>query len=144
MLTKLVERYFNMFKESIMPTEAGLGVLIMKFGLVKLLSLGSALLGAGIMAIFRPPKTRKELFTQGAVALAASFIFGGAVVTMLGGFGIFGINLLTAPLADIVQFNIMVHGLIGAMAWGLFGGLAVLRDKFGSDPIQAIKDVKDL
>ncbi len=131
-------------KDLSMPAETGLVAFIMKFGLVKLLSLGSALLGAGIMAIFRPPLTRKELFIQGAVALAASFMFGGVMVNMLGGFGIFGINLLTAPLADVVQFNIMVHGLIGAISWGIFGGLAVLRDKFGSDPIQAIKDVKDL
>lgn len=127
-----------------MPTETGFGILVMKFGLVKVLGFGAALLGAGMMAIFRPPKTRKELFMQGAVALGVSLLFGGAMVHMLAGFSVFGINLLTSSITDIIQFNVMVHGLLGAMAWGLFGGLAVLRDKFGSDPVQTIKDIKDL
>lgn len=126
------------------PTASGvLGFAIWKFGTVKLLGFGAALIGAGIMAIFRPPKTRKEMFLQGAVALASSLLFGGTAVSVIA--SVTGwINLLTAPLADIIQFNAMVHGLIGAMAWGIFGGLAVLRDKFGSDPIQTIKDVKQL
>lgn len=127
-----------------MPTETGLSVLVMKFGLVKVMGFGAALLGAGMMAIFRPPPTRKELFLQGCVALGVSLLFGGAMVHMLAGFDLFGVNLLTSPMADVIQFNAMVHGLLGAMAWGIFGGLAVLRDKFGSDPIQTIKDVKDL
>jgi hypothetical protein len=128
-----------------MPTEtAGAAFLIGKFGLVKLMGFGAALLGAGIMAIFRPPKNRKELFAQGAVALGASLLFGGSAVNMLAGFDVFGVNLKTSPMADIVQFNAMVHGLIGAMAWGIFGGLAVFRDKFGSNPVEAIKDVRGL
>jgi hypothetical protein len=133
-----------MFKENIVPTETGLGMLIMKFGVVKILGFGAALLGAGMMAIFRPPKSRKEMFLQGCVALGASLLFGGVVVNMLAGFSIFSVNMITSPMADIIQFNAMVHGLIGAMAWGIFGGLAVLRDKFGSDPVQTIKDIKDL
>lgn len=127
------------------PTASGaLGFAIWKFGAVKVFGLGAALLGAGIMAIFRPPPTRREMFLQGAVALSSSLLFGGAAVTALAGFSFFGINLLTAPMVDIIQFNAMVHGLIGAMAWGVFGGLAVLRDKFSSDPIQAVKDIKSL
>lgn len=127
------------------PTTSGaISFILWKFGAVKFFGLGAALVGAGIMAIFRPPKTRKEMFMQGAVALASSLLFGGVAVNALAGFSVFGINLLTAPLADIIQFNAMVHGLIGAMAWGVFGGLAVLRDKFSSDPIQAVRDIKDL
>lgn len=127
------------------PTSSGaLGLALWKFGTIKLLGLGSALLGAGIMAIFRPPPTRKEMFMQGAVALASSLLFGGSAVTALAGFSFFEINLASSPMADIVQFNAMVHGLIGAMAWGVFGGLAVLRDKFSSDPVQTVKDIKSL
>ena len=127
-----------------MSTETGLGLLIYKFGLVKVMGFGAALLGAGMMAIFRPPPTRKELFMQGCVALGVSLLFGGAVVNILAGFDVFSINLKTSPMPDIIQFNAMVHGMLGAMAWGIFGGLAVLRDKFGSDPIQTVKDLKDL
>lgn len=127
------------------PAATGaLGFAIWKFGAVKVFGLGAALIGAGIMAIFRPPKTRREMFMQGAVALASSLLFGGAAVNALASFSVFNINLLTAPMADVIQFNAMVHGLIGSMAWGIFGGLAVLRDKFSSDPIQAVRDIKSL
>lgn len=128
-----------------MPSETGaLSFLIWKFGMIKVLGFGAALVGAGIMAIFRPPKNRKELFMQGAVALGASLLFGGSAVNMLAGFSVFGVDLVKSPMADIIQFNAMVHGLIGAMAWGIFGGLAVFRDKFGSNPVEAIKDVRGL
>lgn len=126
-----------------MSAETGAGLLFAKFGVVKVLSFGAALIGAGIMAIFRPPKTRKELFMQGAVALGSSLLFGGTAVNVLAHMTGW-IDLATAQMADIIQFNATVHGLIGAMSWGIFGGLSVLRDKFGSDPIQAVKDIHNL
>lgn len=126
-----------------MPTETVAGLFIWKFGLVKLLGFGSALIGAGMMAIFRPPKTRKEMLLQASVALGCSFLFGGSAVTAVDSWSDW-INLSTASYTDVLQFIAMVHGLIGAMAWGVFGGLAVLRDKFSSDPIQAVKDIKSL
>jgi|SRR5215213_5605884 len=126
------------------PTASGaLGFAIYKFGSLKLLGFGAALLGAGLMAIFRPPKTRKELFMQGAVALGSSLLFGGTLVNAFAHFTGW-INLATAPTEDVAQFIAMVYGLIGAFSWGVFGGLAVLRDKFGSDPIQTIADIKNL
>lgn len=126
-----------------MSAETGAGIMIWKFGMLKVLGFGAALLGAGIMAIFRPPQTRKELFLQGVVALASSFMFGGVAVNVLAN-STSWINLTSASFSDIIQFNIMVHGLIGAISWGVFGGLAVLRDKFGSDPVQTVKDIRDL
>jgi hypothetical protein len=126
------------------PTSSGvgLGALITKFGFVKVLGMGSALMGAAMMAVFRPPKSRKELFLQGAVALGTSLMFGGAVVSILDYYLDF-INLTTAPMVEIIQFNVAVHGLLGTFAWGLFGGLAVLRDKFSNDPIGAVKEIKN-
>lgn len=126
------------------PSSGALGFAIWKFGAIKLFGLGSALIGAGMMAAFRPPKTRKEMFMQAAVALGCSLLFGGAAVTALAGFDFFAVDLIRSSMVDVIQFNAMVHGLIGATAWGAFGGLAVLRDKFGSDPIQTVKDIKDL
>lgn len=125
------------------PASSGaMGIVIWKFGALKLLGLGAAILGAGMMAIFRPPKTRRELFYQCAVALGSSLLFGGAAVSALD-FYFDWIDLKTAPLEEVFQFTGMVHGLIGALSWGVFGGLSVLRDKLGSDPVQAVKDVKD-
>lgn len=126
------------------PTTSGaVGFAIYKFGSLKLLGFGAALLGAGIMTIFRPPKTRKELFMQGAVALGSSLLFGGTLVNAFAHFTGW-IDLATAPVEDLAQFVAMVYGFIGAVSWGLFGGLAVLRDKFGSDPVQTITDIKNL
>lgn len=125
------------------PATGVIGFSVWKFGLIKLLAFGSALLGAGLMAIFRPPKTRREMFMQGVVALSSSFLFGGVAVSAIAGYTGW-VSLITSSFSDIIQFNIMVHGLIGALSWGVFGGLAVLRDKFGSDPIAAIKDIKEL
>lgn len=125
------------------PASSGaMGIVIWKFGALKLLGLGAAILGAWMMAIFRPPKTRRELFYQCGVALGSSILFGGSAVLYLDVKSDW-INLSTAPIMDVIQFIGAVHGLIGALSWGVFGGLSVLRDKFGSDPVQTVKDVKD-
>lgn len=125
------------------PTSSGvLGLAIWKFGGLKIFGLGAALIGAGIMTIFRPPKTRKELFWQCAVALGVSLLFGGPAVLALD-YWCDWIDLKTAPLEDIFQFTGAVHGLLGALSWGIFGGLSALRDRIGVDPVQAVKDVKE-
>jgi hypothetical protein len=109
--------------------------LLAKFGTAKLLSLGAALAGAALMIAFRPPKTRKEMFTQAAVALGASLILGSTATALVASWT--GLDRDTVLPA--------VHGLIGALSWGFFGGLASWRDdKLAKDPIQAIKDVKDV
>lgn len=132
-------------KDFDMPLEsgAGLGALIVKFGWVKVLTVGAALAGAAMMAAFRPPKTRKELFTQGAVALGCSLLFGDTLSQLIDYWFDF-INLQSSPREAVIQFVVAVHGFVGAFSWGLFGGIAVLRDKFGSDPIQVVRDVRDI
>lgn len=127
-----------------MSLEGGaVGALIAKYGALKLLTVGAALVGASMMAIFRPPKTKKEMFYQGAVALGCSLMFGDVVCAMIDYWFDF-INMATSPREQVIQFVVAVHGLVGAMSWGLFGGIAFLRDKFGSDPIQAVKDIKNV
>lgn len=95
------------------------------------------------MALFRPPKTRRELFIQGAVALTASLLFGN-VVTDLADYWLDFINLDTAPMQRVIEFTVTVHGLVGAMSWGIFGGIAQFRDKLANNPIEAIKELKDV
>lgn len=126
-----------------MPAETGASLLVLKFGLMKMLGFGAALVGAGMMAIFRPPKNRKELFMQGAVALGSSLLFGGTLTSAFAHWTGW-VDMKTSSIEDIVQFTSMVYGMIGALSWGVFGGLAVLRDKFGSDPVQTIHDIKNL
>lgn len=118
-----------------MSLESGaIGALIAKLGWLKVLSLGAALIGASIMVAFRPPKTRKELFVQAAVALGGSLLFGNFFVAIADSYLHLGKEDLIAP----------IHGLIGAMSWGVFGGLAHLRDKTSKDPLGTVKEIKDV
>lgn len=127
-----------------MSLESGaIGALIAKYGWLKLFTLIAALGGAGIMAIFRPPKTRKEVILQGLVAIGGSIMFGGVIAEYLDYLLDF-IDLSTAPTDRVVQFQIAVHGVVGALSWGIFGGLAHFRDKFSTDPVGAVKDAKDI
>lgn len=121
----------NESKEMSMSIEgAGLAVLIK----TKLLAFAPALVGALLMAVFRPPKTKKEMFWQGAVALGGSFLFGGVATGIVGSW-----------MPQGVDPTVAVHGLIGALSWGAFGGLAHWRDeRLAKDPIAAIKEVKDV
>lgn len=114
-----------------------------KFGWLKFASLGAALIGAGLMAMSRPPKTRREQFYQAATALGSSLLFGDFVVRYAATYFPF-VNLLTDSYFDVLTFYVTVHGLVGAMAWGLFGALGTFRDKVSKDPIGAAKDVKDI
>jgi hypothetical protein len=119
-----------MSKETYMSIESGaLGALVAKYGTVKLLTLGAALVGAVMMAIFRPPKTRKEMMYQGGVALGASLLFGNTVYSTL---------LQWFPIDYVAA-----HGLTGALSWAVFGGAASWLERFSKNPTEAIKDAKD-
>lgn len=117
-----------------MSLESGaLGAIVAKIGWLKVLSLGSALVGAVIMAVFRPPKSRKEMALQAAVALGTSFLFGD-----------FAFSLVDSWLHVGQSAYVPVHGLIGALSWGIFGGLAHYRDRLSTDPTQVVRDIKDV
>lgn len=114
-----------------MPSlEGGALAVITKYGWLKLATLGAALGGAVLMAVFRPPKNRKEMLLHALVALGSSFLFGDTVFKIINNY--------------IEMDYVAVHGLVGAMSWGFFGGLATMRDKFSKDPVQTVKDVKDI
>lgn len=116
-----------------MSIESGvLGGIIAKVGLAKFLTLGVALLGAAVMAVFRPPQSRKEMAMQAAVALGSSLMFGDLFVSLAH-------HWLDTPIEDLV---VPINGLVGALSWGAFGGLAHYRDKLSNRPIdESIKDV---
>lgn len=116
---------------------------ITKFGWLKFVTLGAALIGAGLMALSRPPKTRKEMFYQALTALGSSLLFGDFAVRWAASFFPF-INLMTDGFMDVLLFYVSVHGLVGASAWGIFGAAASFLDKFSKDPTQAVKDVKEV
>lgn len=75
-------------------------------------------LGGAIMAVFDPPKSRREMFLQAAVAGSGSLVFG---------------HLGAAAAAHYISFlpaedmKIPAYFLVGAMSWGVFGALAKVR-----------------
>lgn len=134
-VTGLLPQNYDESSGMSMSLESGaVGALIAKFGWIKVLSFGAALIGAGIMAVFRPPKSRREMFLQAAVALGCSFLFGGLGVSIADSYLHVGTEALIAP----------VHGLLGALSWGIFGGLAHMRDKVENNPLETIQEVKDV
>lgn len=88
------------------------------------------------MALMRPAPTRKELFFQALVALAGSLLFGGLAVQAF--------SYYFTWAASSTQTVGAIHGLIGALSWGIFGGLATLREKLNKDPIEVAHEIKDI
>lgn len=115
-----------------MPMEqGGLLALLIKYKVVAYLA---SLSGALLVAMTRPPKTRKGLFTHAAAALISTFMFGE-----------FGVSLL-ANWVDVPRDILLVpvYGFIGSMGWGIAGGLSSFSEKFAKDPVAAVKDVRDI
>jgi len=103
------------------------------FGWIKALTLGAAGLGALLMAVARPPKTRKEMFFQAFTALGCSLLWGDLFWQYM---------IFYSP---VLVDQVAAHGLLGALSWGIFGGIAHLRDKLGSKSIdESISDIRKL
>lgn len=114
--------------------ESALGVIVAKIGWLKLGTLAASLVGALVMIMFRPPKTRKEVFQHALVAGIGSYLFGPFCVSAAANWFPWGVSDISMP----------VHFLVGALSWGAFSGLATWRDKLTSNPQGAVQDVKDI
>jgi hypothetical protein len=89
--------------------------------------IGSGVLGAVMMAVFDPPKSKKAMFGQAAVAGISSLFFGPLAVKTLDHY-VDWIALHTATPLEALEVAAPVYLLIGALSWGVFGGLAKLRE----------------
>lgn len=88
---------------------------------------GAGLLGAAAMAAFDPPKTKKLLFIQAAIALGCSFMFGPIAVKAADFYFDF-INLAgITNWIDFMETVAPIYGLVGALSWGFVGLLASVR-----------------
>jgi len=89
--------------------------------------LGSGILGGMLMAIFDPPKTRKQLFLQGAAAGIGGLFFGPIALRTLDHY-VEWISLTTASPVEVLEVAAPIYLLIGTMSWGIFAALAKLRE----------------
>lgn len=97
------------------------------------------LAGAAIIASVDPPKTKKMLFLQAAVAITISLLFGPIVLSALDYYFEF-ISLSKASLESYLEIAAPVHALIGALSWGGVGFLVKLRELLASDGARILKE----
>lgn len=129
----------NMSMSSI---ESVLAAVATKYGWLKLFTLTAALGGAVTMAVFRPPKTKKEMLRYAFVAIACSLLFGDTAAHIINNW------LHLVDLVNVkdgaLNFYVSVHALVGSLSWGFVGALTHWRDKLQNNPQGAINDAKDL
>ena len=87
----------------------------------------SGVLGGAIMAAFDPPKSRLQLFLQGAAAGVGSLFFGPIAVRVLDHYTEW-VDLANAGHVDLLTFAAPVYLVIGTLSWGVFSALAKLRE----------------
>lgn len=95
-------------------------------------------LGAGIMIMVDPPKSKRDLFALAFVAYASSYLFGGALFDFLQTTAWFSF-LDDAKRAH----HTAVDGVIGAFGWFIAGGIAKVLKSFKKNPLKTVKDVRD-
>lgn len=94
-------------------------------------------IGGLIMALFDPPKSRKELVFQGMTAGIASMVFGPtALEFFLDHYDFFDPNNR--------EWVIPIYFLVGALSWGGFAALAKLRQLIARFGAAKIADQVDL
>jgi hypothetical protein len=96
-----------------------------------------ATLGAAIMIVIEPPKTRQELFWRLVAAFICSAIFGEFVMDALKSFSMFA---FLDPAKRSHQAA--VDFIVGGSGWFLLGGGGVLLRRFRGDPAGAAEDAK--
>lgn len=115
----------RMAAEPVSGTAAGAALGWKLLGLGALV--GAGVLGAVLMAIFEPPKDKKTMFGQAAVAGIGSLFFGPVAVRAADHYFAF-IDLVNATPIEALETAAPVYLLIGAVSWGAFGALAKLRE----------------
>ena len=110
------------------------------YATAKGLGAGAAFLAAMLIAITRPPKNRAELFTRAFVAIASSLLFGGFFVTVLD----YYIPFVNVSGVVFGEFHAAVHGLVGATAWGVVGGVGALMDFLKNKPVDFLIKLKSI
>jgi uncharacterized membrane protein YeaQ/YmgE (transglycosylase-associated protein family) len=96
-----------------------------------------ATLGAAIMIVIEPPKTRKELFWRLVAAFICSAIFGEFVMDFLR-------SLSWMSFLDPAKrsHQAAVDFVVGGSGWFMLGGVGVLLRRFRTDPAGAAEEAK--
>ena len=113
-----------------------------KYGWLKLFTLAAAFGGALLMAMARPPKDKKEMLKYAFAAFACSILFGDTLANILN--NQFHLVDMVNMKEGALSFYVSVHALVGSLSWGIVGFLASWRDKLQKNPVEAVRDAKDI
>lgn len=96
-----------------------------------------ATLGAAIMIVIEPPKTRRELFWRLVAAFVCSAIFGELAMDFLK-------SLSWLAFLDPAKrsHQAAIDFMVGGSGWFLLGGGGVLLRKFRGDPVATVEEAK--
>ena len=96
------------------------------------------ILGALIMVALDVPKSRKEFAARIFVAISCSYLFGDTILDFLHGFSWFA---FLNP--QIHAHTTTIDSLVGATAYFVMSGVAVLLRRGATDPLGTLKEVKN-
>jgi hypothetical protein len=96
-----------------------------------------AALGAALMIVIEPPKTRKELFWRLVAAFICSAMFGELAMDWLHSVSWFA---FLDPAKRSHQAAI--DFIVGGSGWFILGGGGVMLRRFKGDPVATVKDAK--
>jgi hypothetical protein len=96
-----------------------------------------AALGAALMIVIEPPKTRKELFWRLVAAFICSAMFGELAMDWLHSVSWFA---FLDPFKRSHQAAI--DFIVGGSGWFILGGGGVMLRRFKGDPVTTVKDAK--
>ena len=111
-------------------------------GSIKLFAVLAGVAGSALMIAIRPNLTRKQMAMHAGVAGAMSWFLTAPAIRIASGFG--WLELEKWPVEDMQDFHVAVAFVIGAMSWGFVGGLYWFREKFGTNPIEAIGMLRNI
>lgn len=103
----------------------------------------AGVVGAALMIAIRPNLTRKQLILHAAVAGAMARFTTAIVVQFLDG-SFDAIDLKAWSADDVRDFYVMVGFVIGALSWGVVGAVYYVREKLGTNPIEAIQEWRNM
>ena len=107
---------------------------------IKMIAVAAGVAGAALMVAIRPNLSRKMLALHMAVAGCMSYLLHGIAVHVLKTW----LDVDKWPHDDVINLHVSVAFIIGALSWGFVGGLYWFREKFGTNPIEAIAAIRNL
>lgn len=110
--------------------------------LLKLIAIPAGIFGTVMMIALRPNLTRKQMVWHCVVASVFAISGTGPVMQVLNGFG--WVTLKNWPIDDVMAMAALVGLIIGGLSWGFVGGLYWFSEKFGTNPIEAIQEWRNM